>query len=48
MISPLAYVDPAAKIGSNVTIKPFAYIEGDVEIGDNCLIMMQKTVKALP
>lgn len=39
MISPLAYVDPAAKIGKNVEIKPFAYIEGDVEIGDNCVIM---------
>ncbi len=44
MISPLAYVDPAAKIGSNVTIKPFAYIEGDVEIGDNCLIMPHASV----
>lgn len=39
MISPLAYVDPAAKIGNNVTIQPFAYIEGDVEIGDDCVIM---------
>ena len=33
MISPLAYVDPEAKIGKNVTIEPFAYIEKDVEIG---------------
>ncbi len=24
MISPLAYVDPSAKIGKNVTIHPFA------------------------
>lgn len=39
MISTLAYVDSAAKVGKNVTIQPFAYIEGDVEIGDNCLIM---------
>ncbi len=39
MIHPLAYVDPAAKIGENVDIRPFAYIEGDVEIGDNCVIM---------
>ena len=39
MISPLAYVDPAAKISNNVTIQPFAYIEGDVEIGDDCVIM---------
>ena len=35
MISPLAYVDPEAKIGKNVTIEPFAYIEKDVEIGDD-------------
>ena len=35
MISPLAYVDPAAKIGKNVTVQPFAYIEADVEIGDD-------------
>ena len=39
MISPLAYVDPAAKLGKNVTVQPFAYIEGDVEIGDDCIIM---------
>lgn len=39
MISPLAYVDSAAKVGKNVTIQPFAYIEEDVEIGDDCVIM---------
>lgn len=39
MISPLASVDSAAKIGKNVTIQPFAYIEEDVEIGDDCVIM---------
>lgn len=39
MISSLAYVDPAAKLGKNVTVQPFAYIEGDVEIGDECIIM---------
>ena len=39
MISPLAYVDPAARIGENVTIHPFAYIDADVEIGDGCTIM---------
>lgn len=38
MISPLAYVDPSARIGENVTIHPFAYIDGDVEIGDGCEI----------
>lgn len=44
MISPLAFVDPAAKIGKNVTIQPFAYIEADVEIGDDCLIMAHASV----
>ena len=39
MISPLAYVDPSAKIGENVTIHPFVYIDADVEIGDGCTIM---------
>lgn len=38
MISPLAHIDPAAKIGKNVIIHPFAYIEADVEIGDGCEI----------
>ncbi len=39
MISPLAYVDPEAKLGNNVTVHPFAYIDKDVVIGDNCEIM---------
>ncbi len=39
MISPLAYVDPSAKIGNNVTVHPFAYIDKNVEIGDDCVIM---------
>ncbi len=39
MISPLAYVDPSAKIGKNVTVHPFAYIDKNVEIGDDNEIM---------
>ena len=39
MISPLAFVDPTAKIGDNVTIYPFAFIDKDVEIGDGCIVM---------
>lgn len=39
MISPLAHVDPSAKIGNNVTIHPFAFIDKDVVIGDDCEIM---------
>lgn len=38
MISPLAHVDPSAKIGQNVTIHPFAFIDKDVVVGDNCVI----------
>lgn len=38
MISPLAYIDPSAKIGQNVTIHPFACIEKDAVIGDGCEI----------
>lgn len=39
MVSPAAHVDPAAKIGNNVTIYPFAFIDADVEIGDNTVVM---------
>ena len=38
MISPLAYVDPEAKLGKNVTVLPFAYIEKNVEIGDDVIM----------
>ncbi len=38
MISPLAYIHPDARIGSDVTVEPFACIAGDVEIGDGCWI----------
>lgn len=34
MISPLAFVDPRARIGENVEIGPFTTIYGDVTIGD--------------
>lgn len=44
MISPLAYVDPDATIGQNVTIHQFAYIEKDVVIGDNCTIMPHASI----
>lgn len=39
MNSPLAYVDPSAKLGNNVKIHPFAFIDANVEIGDDCEIM---------
>lgn len=44
MISPLAHVDPSAKLGANVTIHPFAFIDKDVEIGDGCEIMPYASV----
>ena len=48
MISPLAYVDPKAEIGNNVTIHPFAYIDKNVVIGDNCEIFPYASVLAGP
>lgn len=39
MISPLAYIDPAAQIGQNVEIAPFVFIDRNVVIGDNNKIM---------
>ncbi len=44
MISPLAHVDPSAKIGRDVTIHPFAFIDANVEIGDGCEIMSYTSV----
>ena len=38
MISKLAYVDPKAQLGENVTVEPFAYIAGDVVLGDGCWV----------
>lgn len=46
MISPLAYINPDAKIGENVEIGPFCYIDSDVEIGDNTTLMNSVTVLA--
>ena len=39
MISPLAYIDPEAKIGENCKIGPFVFIDKNVVIGDNNKIM---------
>ena len=39
MISPLAHVDPSARLAPDVTIHPFAYIDADVEIGSGTEIM---------
>ena len=44
MISPLAYVDPLAKIGENTEIGPFCYIDRNVVIGDNNILMPHVSV----
>lgn len=44
MISPLAYVDPRAKIGDNVVVEPFAMIHGNVEVGDGSWIGSHSTL----
>ena len=43
-ISPLAHVDPTAKLGDNVTIHPFAFIDADVEIGDGWGLMSYTSI----
>lgn len=44
MISPLAYIDPEAKIGENVEIAPFVFIDKNVVIGDNNKIMANANI----
>ena len=44
MISPLAQVNPKARIGSNVTIEAFSVVYEDVEIGDNTHVMPNVTI----
>ena len=46
MISNLAYINPAARIGNNVKIDPFAVIEAEVIIGDETHIMSHAIVLA--
>ncbi|MBQ1973443.1 MAG: acyl-ACP--UDP-N-acetylglucosamine O-acyltransferase [Paraprevotella sp.] len=43
-ISPLAYIDPEAKIGENCEIGPFCYIDKNVVIGDNNVLMNSVTI----
>ncbi len=38
-ISPLAYIDPSAKLGDGNQIGPFCFIDKGVEIGDNNVLM---------
>ncbi len=38
MIHKTAIIDPAAKLGKNVTVGPYTTIDADTVIGDNCVI----------
>lgn len=44
MISPLAYIHPAARLAPGVTVEPFTTIAGDVEIGENTWIGPNVTI----
>ena len=44
MISPLAFVDPTARIGKNTEIGPFCFIDRNVVIGDNNILMPHVSV----
>lgn len=44
MISPLAYIDPEARIGKNVEIAPFVFIDKNVVIGDDNQIMSHANI----
>ncbi|MBQ0060452.1 MAG: acyl-ACP--UDP-N-acetylglucosamine O-acyltransferase [Bacteroidaceae bacterium] len=43
-ISPLAFIDPEAKIGENCEIGPFCFIDKNTVIGDNNVLMNSVTI----
>lgn len=43
-ISPLAFIDPSAKVGENCEIGPFCFIDKNVVIGDNNVLMPSVTL----
>lgn len=43
-ISPLAFIDPTAKVGENCEIGPFCFIDKNVTIGDNNVLMPSVTI----
>ena len=43
-ISPLAYVNPEAKLGDNNIIGPFCYIDKDTVLGDNNVLQNSVTI----
>jgi UDP-N-acetylglucosamine acyltransferase len=44
MISPLAQINPKAKLGNNVTVEAFAVIQENVEIGEGTAIMSHAVI----
>ncbi len=44
MISPLAYIHPAALLAPGVTVEPFTTIAADVEIGEGSWIGPNVTI----
>jgi UDP-N-acetylglucosamine acyltransferase len=44
MISPQSFINPAAKIGKNVTVDPFAVIHANTEIGEGSWIGSHVTI----
>lgn len=45
MIDPKAVIDPAARLGANVSIGPYAVIGADVELGDGCVVAPHAVIK---
>ncbi len=43
-ISPLAYVDPRAQLGAEVSVGPFCYIGPNVKVGDHCRLESHVTL----
>ena len=43
-ISPMAFIDPIAKVGENCEIGPFCFIDKNVVIGDNNVLMPSVTI----
>ena len=46
LISPLASVNPGAKLGEGVVVEPFAFIDDNVEIGDGTVIRTGAVIRS--
>ncbi|MBI9018255.1 MAG: acyl-ACP--UDP-N-acetylglucosamine O-acyltransferase [Phycisphaerae bacterium] len=43
-ISKLAFIDPSARLGNDITIGPFCVVGPDVTLGDNCKLINNVTI----